>query len=172
MNIRFQAYYPASSYAPPYPFSTGQINPETPQEGFSQSNTNAGQHAPAPGLSSPRAGCAFHCLGLLSGARPPHLSLSLSLSQGPLREPRVPCIWAHHKSSFKILRCSLFLREPSCGPFSPGGLLAVFAFFHNCIQSVQDSLQVPLCFDVRDFLLKRGESYDTRQAYSGNMLNC
>ena len=129
------------------------MNPETCQEGFSWPITNPGQHAPAPGLSPPKDGYAFHCFGLLSGACPFHLSLS----QGPLHEPRVSCIWVSHKSSFKILKCFLFLREPSCGPFSPGRLLSVFAFLHNCIQSIQDSLQVPLCFDVRDLLLKRKE---------------
>lgn len=42
-------------------------------------------------------------------------------------------------------------------PLSPGLLLAASAFFHNGIQGVQDSLQVPLRFDVRDLLLKGEE---------------
>ena len=42
-------------------------------------------------------------------------------------------------------------------PFSPSRLLAVLAFFHNRIQRIQDSFQVSLRFDFRDFLLKRKE---------------
>lgn len=57
--------------------------------------------------------------------------------------------------------------------FSPGRLLAASAFFHNGIQGVQDSLQVPLCFDVRDLLLKGEEEAEwCPQAPSGNMRNC
>lgn len=56
-------------------------------------------------------------------------------------------------------------RLPRGPRFSPGRLRAVFAFFHDPVQGVQDRLQVPLRFDLRDLLLKGPQHSDARQAH-------
>lgn len=60
-------------------------------------------------------------------------------------------------SLFGVGPLHLSMPGGQASPFSPSRLLAVLASFHNRIQRIQDSFQVSLRFDFRDFLLKRKE---------------
>lgn len=93
--------------------------------------------------------------------------------EGPLSPPQSPGRCALARAPLpREHRVSLFGVSPP-RPLSPGRLLAASAFFHNGIQGVQDSLQVPLCFDVRDLLLKGGEEVARcPQAPSGHTRSC